>query len=131
MGTLTKEQILQADDLKKELVSVPDWGGDVYVRTMTGTERDAFEQSIIETDGENIKMNFVNIRAKLCASTIVDEEGNRLFEEKDIAELGKKSAAALNHIFTAAQKLNGISKDDIKELAKNSGKTQSEDSTSD
>ena len=28
-------------------VEVPEWGGCIYVRTLTGTERDAFESSVV------------------------------------------------------------------------------------
>ena len=47
--TLTKDQILEANDLQSESVTVPEWGGDVLVRTMTGADRDAFEASMITT----------------------------------------------------------------------------------
>ena len=43
---LTKDQILKSDDLPSEEVSVPEWGGSVMVRSMTGYERDQFEQSV-------------------------------------------------------------------------------------
>ena len=33
---LTKSQILEADDIKHESVFVPEWGGKVFVQTMTG-----------------------------------------------------------------------------------------------
>ena len=48
---LTREQILQSDDLPCETVPVPEWGGEVQVRTMTGTDRDAFEASLIGKEG--------------------------------------------------------------------------------
>jgi len=51
--------------------------------------------------------------------TICDEEGTRLFAAKDMDELGKKSAAALDRIFTVAQRLNGLSGEDVEDLAKN------------
>lgn len=124
---LNKEQILKVNDLKTEKVSVPEWGGEVCVRTMTGTDRDAFEQSIVTGPD---KTNMENIRARLCALTIVDEKGERLFTDKDVAELGKKSALALDHIFTIAQRINGIGASDIEELAKNSETTPDEDSGS-
>ena len=47
MNILSKDAILAADDLPRETVHVPEWGGDVYVRTMSGTDRDAFETSLI------------------------------------------------------------------------------------
>jgi hypothetical protein len=116
MALLTKEQILQLDDLKSEIVSVPEWGGDVRVGTMSGFARDRFEAGIT---GKNGGMNMQNIRAKLAASTIVDEDGKLLFDEADIVKLGNKSCAALDRVFAAAQRLNLISTHDVEVLAKN------------
>lgn len=114
---LNKEEILQAQDLKTELVSVPEWGGDVYVRGMNGAERDKFEASIVQTKGKDQTLNMVNIRAKLASMTVCDVNGARLFTDADIAKLATKSAAALQRIFAVAQRLSGIGEDDVKELA--------------
>ena len=127
---LTKAQILQADDLPTEVVEVPEWGGSVTVRTLTGTERDAFEESITKRRGDSVEVNMINLRAKLCAMTMIDDDGERYFSDADVAELGKKSANVLDRIFAVAQRLNGFGQDDIKELAKNSEAAQSGDSTS-
>ena len=116
---LTREAILQADDLPRELVEVPEWGGALYVRALTGAERDAFEQSIVETRGKNTRMNLRNIRARLVALTVVDEDGNRLFSDDDVEALGRKSAAALNRVFEVAQRLSGLRPEDVEELAGN------------
>ena len=116
---LSKEQILSAEDLKSEIVEVPEWGGSVKVRMMTGTERDAFETSIFEVKGKDTERNFVDLRAKLVARTLIDENGERLFTDKDIALLGKKSAKALDRVFQVAQQLNGIGKEAVEELTKN------------
>lgn len=115
---LNKEQILNADDLKTEVVKVPEWNGTVKVKTMTGTERDAFESSIY--DDSQKKANLRNIRAKLCLKTIVNDKGALLFSESDLIALGKKSGAALDRVFTVAQNLNGLTNKDIEELEKNS-----------
>lgn len=127
MKNLTRDEILKADDIKTEKVEVPEWGGDVFIRTMSGAERDDFEASLIVGK----KTNLSNIRAKLCALVIVNDKDKRLFAEKDIFALGCKSAKALDRVFTAAQKLNGITSEEIEELVKNSGIDQKEDSTSD
>lgn len=113
---LTKEQILKQDDLKSEIVSVPEWGGDVKVSTMSGFARDRFEAGVT---GKNGGTNMSNIRAKLAAATIIDEDGKLLFDEGDIIKLGNKSCAALDRVFAAAQRLNLISNSDVDELAKN------------
>lgn len=124
---LSKDEILKADDLKTETVEVPEWGGSVLVKGMTGKMRDEFEQEIVK--GKKVKMS--NIRAKLCQVSIVDESGELMFNTSDIVKLGGKSASALDRVFEIASRLSGISKDDVEELEKNSGKGQSEDSISD
>jgi hypothetical protein len=116
---LTKEQILTADDLVKEEVSVPEWGGSVFVTTMTAKDRDAFESSLFETKGKETKQNLTNMRARLAAMTIVDENGKRVFDINDMDALGQKAAPALNRIFDVAKRLNGIGQEAEAELTKN------------
>lgn len=128
MPFLTRDQILGADDLSYRVVPVPAWGGDVRIRTLTGAERDQFEASIVQRNGRNIATNMRNIRAKLVALCIVDENGERIFSDKDVEALGKKSAQALDLVFGEAQKLNGLRDEDVEELAENFVDGRSEDS---
>ncbi len=116
MALLSKKEILSHVDLKSEIIDVPEWGGQVKVITMSGFARDRFEAGIT---GKNGGSNFVNIRAKLAAATIADEEGNLIFNEDDIIKLGNKSCAALDRVFAASQKLNRMSQEDVEALAKN------------
>lgn len=125
---LGREQILSAQDLEKELVEVKEWGGAVYVRALTGAERDAFEQSLVEErvvgrgrrQETTRTVNMRNARAKLCALTICDEDGNRLFSDADVKELGRKSAAALTRVYEVAARLSGLTDEDMEELTGNS-----------
>lgn len=119
MAILTRDAILQAQDLPRELVSVPEWGGDVYVRTLTGKERDALEASVVEMKGKRAETNLKNLRAKLCALAMVDEAGEKIFSEADVEALGGKSALALDRVFSVAQRLNGLGADDVEALTKN------------
>jgi hypothetical protein len=130
MALLTREQILAADDLKREAVAVPEWGGDVIVKSLTGAERDEFEDSVVRQRGKNRELNLKNARARLVSLSLVDESGQRLFSAGDVELLGRKSAAALDRVFGAAQKLSGLTEQDIDELAKNSNSDQSDSSTS-
>lgn len=129
--TLNKEQILNVKDIKIEKINIPEWGGDVYVKGMTGSERDKFEASIVEMRGSQQKLNMVNVRAKLACYCLCDEKGERLFTDAEMLELGKKSASALQRIFDVAQKLSAIGESDIESLVKNSRSAQAEDSTLD
>ena len=131
MAYLTRDAILQADDLLFEDVEIPEWGGMVRVRGLTGAERDAFEAEIVEQRGKKTRLNMQNFRAKLVARSVVNGDGQRLFSDKDAHALGKKSAAALNRVFEVAQRLSGLSDKDVEELVENFAEGQSDGSTSD
>jgi hypothetical protein len=131
MGLLSKDMILKADDLVTEEVSVPEWGGEVLLKSLTGTQRDAFEDSTVDQRGQNQKMNLVNLRARLLSLCIVDENGRRMFTDVDVFELGGKNAKVLEKLFDKARSMNGMSDDDVEEMTKGFTDGQSEPSTSD
>ena len=131
---LTRDEILQSDDLSTEDVEVPEWGGTVIVRALAGVERDAYESDIFEAPkmpGQAPEFNLQNLRAKLASKTMVDDEGKRLFSDSDVVTLGLKSAAALDRVFAVAQRLSRLTNADIKELSDQLVKGQSADSGSD
>lgn len=131
MAILNREQILAAPDLVTEIVPVPEWGGEVVVRSLTAAERDQYEKEFISQHGTRIKFDLVNPRARLVALSVVDEDGKRLFTDRDVAELAKKSAAPVDRIYAVAQKLSGISDGDVEELEKNLERIPDADSRSD
>lgn len=130
MALLTKDQILSANDVRARDVEVPEWGGSVRVRGMMGTERDDYEQKMVERRGNKIEANLTNARARLVSMCVIDEAGDRLFSESDVKQLGSKSAAALTRVYEVASQLSGLSADDMEELSENFSETTSADSPS-
>jgi len=128
---LTREAILQASDIQTEDVEVPEWGGTVAVRGLSGRGRDDFEASVMVGKGKNRDINVRNFRAKLVALCCVDEQGVRLFSDEDVKALGDKSAGALTKVFDVASRLSGLSKEDEEDLTKNSESDLSDGSISD
>jgi hypothetical protein len=116
---LSKDDILKSNDNAPEEVDVPEWGGTVLVRGMTGRERDAFEVSLLQPGrGGRRAVDPVNLRAKLIARCVVDDDGNRLFTDADAVELGAKSAAAVDRVYAVAAKLSGMSEGDQEEMTR-------------
>lgn len=120
---LSAAEILAADDLKREWVDVPEWGGGVYVRSMPGLALDRYElaqlsRRKVEKDG-SAKFNLDNVRAELVALCACDEKGEPLFTLEQVEALGKKSGSALGRVATVAQRLNGLNQKDLEQLAKN------------
>lgn len=116
---LSRDDILKVDDTKRELVNVPEWGGSVWVYGMSAKERDAFEETMLEGKGKNMKRNLANLRARLCARCICDDKGQRIFKGEFVAALGEKSAKAVERIFPVAQRLSGMTDEDVEDMVKN------------
>jgi len=128
MAVLDRNAILEAKDLPTETVDVPEWGGQVIVRTLTGEERDQYEASMFEVVGDGANREVVpkmeNLRATLAALSIVDEDSKRMFDVSEVHLLGQKSAAALDRVFDVAKRLSGLSEEDVKELMEGLDETQ-------
>lgn len=127
MAVLGRGDILAADDTKYELVKCPEWGGDVRIRSISGTQRDAYEQSLMQQNGSDRKMNLRNARAKLVVLCAVDEDGRNLFSAEDVNGLGRKNAAALDRLFDACRKLAGMSESDVERMTEDFGATPDSD----
>ncbi len=121
MKILTRQDIIDAQDIETETVEVAEWGGAVIVRAMSGAERDRFQQScmIVRADGKH-EADMRNVQAKLVAMCAVDENGNLLFGPDEVEHLAAKSAVAIERVFDVAQRLNGLAPGAVGEAVKNS-----------
>ena len=108
MPLLNKQQILAVQDKKFQDVDVPEWGGTVRLATLTASQRDRYETMF--TLARNDPNSAISIRALLVAACVVDDEGNPIFTQEDVAELSEKSASALTKLFTVALDLNVLTK---------------------
>jgi len=136
MTTLSRSSLLAKEELEKVKVDLGK-GEFVFVRQMTGRERDNFEQSLIK-EKKDVKGNVISydralgdFRAKLAVVTCCDEEGKALFLPDDYSLLSQNmSAKRLEMIVNAAQKLNAISEEDKEALVKNSNPEPEDNSNS-
>ena len=128
---LSRDDILKAEDTAPEEVPVPEWGGTVLVRGMTGKERDQFEVSLAEESAGAVQVqrgraggrppgrNLVNMRAKIVARCVITDDGERMFSDADVTALGEKSGAPIDRIFTVAARLSGMGEEDAETMAAN------------
>jgi len=123
MALLNREQIAAAgNDPVYEDVEVPEWGGEIRVKGLKSRERDNWEKSRIANKRTG-EVSLDNFRASLLCECIVCENLNPIFTQKDVLMLGEKNAAAIDKMFTVAQRLSGLSNKDIEDLQKNSDTT--------
>ena len=131
MKLLSREQLLTKEKLDVTKIEF-EKGEGVYVRQLTGRERDTFEQSIISFDKKgNVERKTQDFRAKLAVCTVCVAEGDLLFKPEDAEMLSMNiSAARLEEIVKVAQKINGMSSEDVEELTKKSKGGRTASSTS-
>jgi len=114
---LTRDAILAVDDLPTADVEVPEWGGCVRIRTMTGAERDNLENSLERARSKPGGLDVTGVKARLAILTMVDMEGEAMFTIADLPALQNKSGGAIDRLFKAAQDLNALGDDAVEELA--------------
>ncbi len=120
---LNKAAILAAGDSKTEKVNVPEWGGDVFIKTITGFDRDRFEDGYSEQ-----KMK--NFRSRFLVLTLCDDKGDRLFTDAEVDELSKKSSLVINRLFEKAWSLNAFTNEAVDSLGNDSTVVPSDGSIS-
>jgi hypothetical protein len=109
--SLTIEQLLAANDVIIRKVPTPEWGGDIYVRTITADDRDRWEK-----DAASGKPT----RATLFAMAICDESGKPLNPTPaQVAALGKKASGPIERAIDVIMTINCMRAADIKEMEKN------------
>lgn len=134
---LSADAILALEDQKTEDVYVAQWETYVTIRSMTGSERDHYEASLTSWTRDargapQVKgIELENIRARLVSLVAIDHEtGKRLFSEQQVMALGQKNAAALDELFSAAQRLSNITAPAIEAAKEALGKAPSDASGS-
>jgi hypothetical protein len=111
-------------------------GDFVYVRQLTGRERDQFERSLLRQvksrKGEvTYEESMGDFRAKMVVNAICDEKGNNILEPGDFELLSRSiSAARLELIVAKVNELNRIIEADVAAMVKNSEPGQTESSSS-
>ena len=105
MVSKLRQQVLNAKDVNSELVDVPHWGVKIEVRGMTVGERVRFFDRVYK----NVEVDRTRYMPELLISTCFDpDSGEQVFEPADRDMLNTKSAAAVQLLVDAANRLSGF-----------------------
>ena len=132
MKQLTVQDILNADDMKKEKVEIPEWGGCVYVCSITGAEREEHGERFLDDELKPKTLSRADLRKfkrALLMQSICDVKGNRMFIPENIEGLIKKNPDIIDMLFDKAQKISGLEPDSTEEPVKNSEEIPGGDSS--
>ena len=122
-----RDQILNSNDIPRELVKVKEWNVEIEVRGMTGAERTRILDLAQGDGGMNLQM----VYPEIVISTAFDVlTGEKIFSPEDRTALLSKSANALDALATVGMRLSGFLAETSDDLGKDSSETVIEDSSS-
>lgn len=123
MAGLTGEQIREKArnvTQPQKLITVPGLG-DIWVRGMSGRERDKFEEGLrIKTGKRAGQSDLKNFRARRAVQLIVNEDGTRALNDGDADLLGNLPDGQLDQILYEVNELSGVGDEAVTELGNGS-----------
>jgi len=122
---LTKAEILKAAAARMgaEAVPVPEWDGDVFVRSISSKQRDLLDE--IFRSGTDRADAWVGVRATVVSWSLCDADGvPHGYTPEEIAVLADADAGPIERLFDAASRLSRLGKHDVEKLEKNSEATR-------
>ena len=123
---LTREALLAATTVPTQAVDIPELGGAVVVRGMTGRERTLFEKKFVTESRGRTKRNFDAFREQIIVFCCVDPQ----LTEDDVERLANVRADIVERIATVAMQLSGLTDKDADELGQVSGSPAASTSSS-
>lgn len=115
MAHLSKDAILAAPDLKREVVSVPEWGegATVLVSELSALDRVEFSNCVAAEENKDRHYTALGL-----TWFIINEDGTRVFDQSEAELLAGKKIDVLLRVFEVAKKINGFG-EAVEAVAKN------------
>lgn len=136
---LTRDMILQAQDFEKEEVDIPEWGGSVFIRSMTVAASDVIQLLFIRLGGGELAANqngsirdpdaLKGLKVAMVSRCLCDEKGELIFNDNEgRAILETKSNVVMDRLYDVAMRINKMGDDEVEQEKKDLPATDSTDS---
>ena len=127
---LTAAEVFAVNDITTREVAVPEWGGTVLVRALSGKEGDEYQESVmvLKRTGrkgrgpKQMEPRLKGAKVRLVRLSCVNDDGTPMFTKEQEPQLLDKSQVALNRVFDVAAELSGLDEEAMDELLGNSGR---------
>lgn len=135
--TLSKADIAKVIDEAKgagpttKRVPVPELGGTVVVREMSGSLRNAFEATIAQVQSGADSKALDRLMLRIAKECVLDADGDRLLDDRSAQLVFNTTPRALFRIRDEVVQLSALSESDFEALVEGFSGDPSEDSTSD
>lgn len=109
MTFLTRSEILERRSFRTETVEVPEWGGAVRLREMSGADRQAIQAAVLRAQKGPSASEDVHAHVVACAA--VNENGEKIFSPSDVPALSRQPAGLLKRLAEKALEISGLAGD--------------------
>lgn len=117
---LSREELLKGIFLRQESLDIPELGGRVILQEMSAPDYLTYQKFLQEDAPEKGQVNMQTAYAKMAVRGIVDEKGERVFQDEDVSHLARMPYRILGPIAEAFTRVNGATKEAQEEAVKNS-----------
>ena len=110
MSILSAAQIAAVQDLKRETLPVPEWGGELLLQELAGRQREQLLSWLRALPDDDPSALTHGYRERVLAMSLINEDGSLLFPdlEEGIEILGSKSNPSLIRAADAALVLSSL-----------------------
>jgi hypothetical protein len=109
---LGKADLLSGENLRRELVEVPDFGASIWMRQMSAVEVIAFKKYINDMQAKGVKETTleqdVEIMAFIISLSACDENGKLLFTPEEAKGLTRNNINVLTYLGSKALEISKI-----------------------
>jgi hypothetical protein len=110
-----RDQIIAANDIKTELVEIPEWNVTILVKSMTGAERGQMLKGVTANGQIDISKTISDV---LIFTAHDPETEERIFTLADRDLLNEKSGSAIQRAAEVGMRLSGLMPESIDEAGK-------------
>ena len=113
-----KAKIRSAQDIDREIITIPEWDVSIEVRSMTVRQRASFVAASQDTSDNGDKIE--NVYGQILVTCCIDpEDGSPVFTEDDLSWLmTEKSGAVIDRLVTSCLEVSGLKEKAIDEVGK-------------
>jgi hypothetical protein len=135
MTLLKREDFVGAKASKRRFETYPvpfdEQKRSVRLRSLSAKEHGEYEVANLSKKGGLIRDRLVEAKRALIALTVVDEQGNPILTETDVASMESTDGRLVAFCYAKACEHCGITESEVEDLVKNSGAIGGDSSASD
>lgn len=121
----SRDEILGNSNFERRRIYVTGWKRHVWIQELTEDQRERLATILSDTEEKK------HFNARVVSLAVVDEDGNRVFTDADVARLANQPTRAILQVFQAVYDISALTPGAVEKLGKDCAATGDAASSSD